>query len=201
MPMLVSKRMTRDPATITAQEYLSNAQLKMRQGNFQRLPVLEAGKVVGIITDRDLRAHTGFLERTKVGAVMTDKVITIAPRVTLEKAAQLMLSHKIGGLPVTEEGKLLGIITRSDILQAFLDMMGASEQGSSRIDFVIGKDHELSFAAKTIADAGAEVLGVGTYKEKWEDDRVCYAHVRGQDPHHLADVLKQNGYNIVGVHV
>jgi acetoin utilization protein AcuB len=193
--------MRANPETITPGEYLSAAQEKMRQGNFQRLPVVEHEKVIGIITDRDLREHRSFMERTKVGSVMTPNVMTVTTRVTLEKAAQLMLSHKIGGLPVTDEGKLVGIITRSDILQAFLDTMGASEQDSSRIDFVLGEGHDLSLAAKTIAEAGGEVLGVGTYKEKWEEDRVCYLHVRSKDPAHMSDALKQKGFAVLGVHV
>jgi CBS domain-containing protein len=72
----------------------------------------------------------------------TETVMTIAPRVSFEKAAQLMLSHKIGGLPVTERGKLVGVITASDLLQAFLDILRASEKDSARIDFVLREDHD-----------------------------------------------------------
>jgi acetoin utilization protein AcuB len=199
--MLVAKRMSKDPKTIAPDDYLAGAQAKMQEGRFHRLPVVREGKLVGIITDRDLREHTGFLEQTKVSAVMTENVMTITPRVTLEKAAQLMLSHNIGGLPVTDEGKTVGIITTSDILQAFLDVMGASEEGSSRLDFVLERHHDLALASKTIAEEGGEVLGVGTYKEKWDENRVCYLHLRGKDPNRLADVLKQKGYTVLGVNV
>jgi len=65
-----------------------------------------------------------------------------------------MLSHKISGLPVTDAGKLVGIITTSDILQAFLDVMGASEEGSSRIDFLLEQGHDLALASKSIAEEG-----------------------------------------------
>jgi acetoin utilization protein AcuB len=173
----------------------------MHKGGFRRLPVVQDGKLIGIITDRDLREHAGLLERTRVSAAMTKDLLTVTPRATLEQAAKLMLSHKISGLPVTDAGKLVGIITTSDILQAFLDILGASEEGSSRIDFLLEEGHDLSLASKTIAEEGGEVLGVGTYKEKWEESRVCYLHLRATDPNRLADVLKEKGYTLLGVHV
>lgn len=199
--MLVEKRMKKNPETITPEDYLGSALVKMHKGGFRRLPVVKGEKLVGIITDRDLREHAGLLERTKTSAAMTHDLMTVTPRTTLEQAAKLMLSHKISGLPVTDAGRLVGIITTSDILQAFLDVMGASEEGSSRIDFVLEQSHDLALASKTIAEEGGEVLGVGTYKENWDESRVCYLHVRATDPNHLADVLKEKGYTVLGVHM
>jgi acetoin utilization protein AcuB len=198
--MLVENRMKKNPQTITPEDYLAGALVKMHQGGFRRLPVVKDSQLIGIITDRDLREHAGLLERTKVSAAMTEDLMTVTPRTTLEQTAKLMLSHKISGLPVTDAGELVGIITTSDILQAFLDVMGASEEGSSRIDFVLEQSHDLALASKTIAEEGGEVLGVGTYREKWDKDRVCYLHLRGKDPNRLADVLKAKGYTVLGVH-
>jgi acetoin utilization protein AcuB len=199
--MLVEKRMIRNPETITPEDYLASGLAKMQKGGFRRLPVVQNGKLVGIITDRDLREHAGLLERTKTGATMTKDLLTVTPRVTLEQAAKLMLSHKISGLPVTDAGELVGIITTSDILQAFLDVLGASEEGSFRIDFLLDQGHDLALASKTIAEEGGEVLGVGTYREKWDESRVCYLHVHAAEPSRLADVLKKKGYTVLGLHV
>lgn len=199
--MLVENRMRKNPETITPEDYLAGALVKMHKGGFRRLPVIKDGKLIGIITDRDLREHAGLLERTKTSAAMTKDLMTVTPRTTLEQAAKLMLSHKISGLPVTDAGKLVGIITTSDILQAFLDVMGASEEGSSRIDFLLEQGHDLALASKTIAEEGGEILGVGTYRERWDESRVCYLHLRATDPNRLADVLKQKGYTVLGVHV
>ena len=135
--MLVGKRMSKDPVTVTSQDSLATVQNKMRMGNFRRLPVVEAGQLLGIVTDRDIREHKGFLEQTKVNAAMTEKLVTVTPEITLEEAAKLLLKHKVGGLPVLEQGKLAGIITTSDIVQAFLDVMGASEEGAARIDLLL----------------------------------------------------------------
>lgn len=199
--MLVEKRMKKNPETITPEDYLAAALVKMYKGGFRRLPVIKDGKLIGIITDRDLREHAGLLERTKTSAAMTKDLMTVTSRTTLEQAAKLMLSHKISGLPVTDAGKLVGIITTSDILQAFLDVMGASEEGSSRIDFLLEQGHDLALASKTIAEEGGEVLGVATYRERWDDSRVCYLHLRATDPKRLVDLLKEKGYTVLGVHV
>src|SRR6185437_4862010 len=148
--MLVQNRMTNNPETISPEEFLTSGLGKMQKGGFRRLPVVKDDKLIGIITDRDLREHAGLLERTKVSSAMTKDLMTVTPRATLEQAAKLMLSHKISGLPVTDAGQLVGIITTSDILQAFLDMLGASEEGSFRIDIVLEQGHDLALAANTI---------------------------------------------------
>ena len=131
---------------------------------------------------------------------MTKDLMTVTPRATVEQATKLMLSHKISGLPVTDAGNLVGIITSSDILQAFLDMLGASEEGSFRVDFVLNEKHDLAQAIETIAERGGEVLGVGTHKDKWEDSRVCYLHLRGTDPGKFAVALETKGYTVLGVY-
>ncbi len=198
--MLVGKRMSKDPVTVTSQDSLATAQNKMRMGNFRRLPVVEDGQLLGIVTDRDIREHKGFLEQTKVNAAMTEKLMTVTPEITLEEAAKLLLKHKVGGLPVLEQGKLAGIITTSDIVQAFLDVMGASEEGAARIDLLLeGEGHDLSSASKTIAREGGEILGVGTYRERWAENPVFYLRLRAADPDRIAGVLREKGYTVLGV--
>ena len=200
--MLVGKRMSRNPVTVNPGDNLSTAKAKMRAGNFRRLPVLEEGKLVGIVTEGDIREHAGNLERTQVKSCMTEGLLTVTPRTTLEEAATLLLNHKIGGLPVLEEERLVGIITTSNILQAFLDVMGASEPGTARIDLLLeGEDTSLADASKTIAEEGGEVLGVGTYRERWEESPVCYLRVRASDLEAVTRGLKKRGYNILGLHV
>jgi len=198
--MLVSKRMRKEPVTVGSQDYLATVQKKMKEGGFRRTPVVANGRLVGIVTDKDLREHLGYLERTKVNAAMSEKLVTVAPQTTLEEASQLLLKHKIGGLPVVEEGQLVGIITTSDILQAFLDVMGVSEKGTFRIDLLLaGNGHDLTSASQIIADKGGEILGVGTYREKWEESPVFYLRLRGGNPNQVAAILKEEGFEVLGV--
>ncbi|MGD0074787.1 MAG: CBS domain-containing protein [Candidatus Binataceae bacterium] len=199
--MLVGKRMTANPVTAAPDENLATAQARMQAGKFRRLPVMQNGKLIGIVTDRDLRPHLGHEQHTGITAAMTEKLITVSPSTTLEAAAQLMLTNKISGLPVVENDKLVGIITTSDILTAFLDVMGASEEGSARIDLMLkGSPHDLGDAAKAIGAAGSEVLGVGTYREKWDETGVFYVLIRTKDVDHVASTLKSQGYSVLGVH-
>ncbi len=199
--MLVSNRMTKDPITATPDDLLIQARLKMEKGGFRRLPVISDGQLVGIITDRDIREHVGLLDRTEVKAAMSKKPITAKPATTVEAAAQILLKQKIGGMPVVEMNRLVGIITTSDILQAFLDVMGASEETSTRIDFVLQDEGGgLAEASRIIAQEGGEVLGVGTYRRKWGETPVCYLRLRSGDADAIAKLLKARGFDILGVH-
>jgi acetoin utilization protein AcuB len=193
--------MTKDPVTVTPEDLLIQARLKMQKGGFRRLPVVSDGQLVGIITDRDLREHAGYLDRTEVKSAMSHKPITVTPATTVEASAQLLLKQKIGGLPVIEKGRLIGVITASDILEAFLDVMGASEEASTRIDFVLeGEGRGLAEASRIVAREGGEVLGVGTFRKKWGETPVCYLRLRSVDADAVAKVLREKGFEVLGVY-
>jgi acetoin utilization protein AcuB len=93
----------------------------MLSGHFRAMPVLSAGKLAGIITDRDLRRHEGYLDHTEVRLAMTTEVDTVTPSTPIHDAAKTLLEHKIGALPVVEGERLVGIISTSDVLRAFLE--------------------------------------------------------------------------------
>jgi acetoin utilization protein AcuB len=118
--MQIVNLMTPDPIAINPADTLANAKAVMDEGRFRRLPVVEDGRLVGILTERDIREHLGYLRSTRVNAAMRTALITVTPYDTVEVAAQLMLKHKIGGLPIATGGKLVGIVTTSDLLKAFL---------------------------------------------------------------------------------
>ena len=126
--MQIVNLMTSDPVTIGPDATLSNAKTIMDAGRFRRVPVVEDGRLVGILTERDLREYTGYLESTRVNAAMRTALVTVTPYNTVEDAARLMLKHKIGGLPIVADGKLVGIITTSDLLKAFLLVVKATSE-------------------------------------------------------------------------
>ncbi len=199
--MLVGNRMTKHPVTITSVELLSQAREKMAAGRFRRLPVVSDGKLTGIVTERDLRQYAGVLDHTKVNAVMTEKPITVGPEAMLEDAADIMLKNQIGGLPVLRQGQLVGIITTSDVMKAFLDVMGASEGASARIDFTLeGEERSLVEASRIVAREAGEILGVGTYREKFGTNPVCYLRVLSRNADAIAKALRQSGFDVLGVH-
>jgi acetoin utilization protein AcuB len=126
--MQISNLMTSDPVTVGPHDTLALAKSIMEAGHFRRVPVVDSGTLVGIVTERDLREHLGYLSLTRVSAAMRTSLITISPYDTVEDAARLMLQHKIGGLPIIDQGKLVGIVTTSDLLKAFLVVVNSTKQ-------------------------------------------------------------------------
>jgi acetoin utilization protein AcuB len=117
----ISKYMTRRPQTITPGDTLAVAEEKMKRGRFRRLPVVDRGILVGMLSDRDLARNLGYLPETRVTAAMTENPLTISSSAPFEEAVRCMLASKIDSLPVVEDGKLVGIVTTTDVGNAFLD--------------------------------------------------------------------------------
>ncbi len=120
--MRVGERMTPEPETIGSTDTLAAAKALMDARGFRRLPVVDAGRLVGILTERDIRQHWGYLDATRVDAAMTPNPVTITPEESVQTAARLMISHKIGGLPVMAESRVVGMLTTTDVIKAFLDL-------------------------------------------------------------------------------
>lgn len=163
--MLVRNWMTRDPQTVSPDETLRAAFDKMALGRFRRLPVMEGGSLVGILTERDITRYEGKVCYTAVRAAMTRAPRTISPLATVELAAELMIERKIGGLPVLHEWDLVGVITTTDVMRAFLQLTGATEEESVRVDLAADGYRGLGQACATVTEAGGEVLAAGVYRE------------------------------------
>ncbi len=115
---LVGTWMTKNPVSATPHEKLDSIAAKMHAGGFRCVPIVSDGVAVGIITDRDIRQHTGYLDQTDAFKVMSEALITVTPSTDIRGAARLLRERKIGALPVVEGGKLAGLITTSDVLEA-----------------------------------------------------------------------------------
>jgi acetoin utilization protein AcuB len=113
--MFVRDCMTSRPVTITSDETLATAAAVMRAGNFRRLPVIDDGVMLGILSEYDLRNRQDCLDRTTVAAAMTRAPVTVASSDSLEHAVTLAKLHQIGALPVVDHGRLVGIITAKDL--------------------------------------------------------------------------------------
>jgi nucleotide-binding universal stress UspA family protein len=118
---LVARWMSSNPVTATPDEKLASVQARMAEGNFRSAPVVADGRLVGLITDRDLRMHTGYLDNTEAKLAMSENPVTVTPTTPLHEAARIVFEQKLDSLPVIEDGKLVGVITTSDVLRAFLD--------------------------------------------------------------------------------
>jgi len=141
--MLVKDWMTKDPVTITDETSMMKAIHMMKERRFRRLPVLHEGKLVGLVTDRDLKEASPskattldvhelyyLLAELQIKEIMTRNPLAVSPEDTVEHAAQLMLEKTISGLPVVDEtGYLVGIITQSDVFKAFIHITGIHQGG------------------------------------------------------------------------
>jgi acetoin utilization protein AcuB len=120
--MKVRDLMTPAPQTIDATETLAVARERMDHGRFRRLPVLDAeGRLIGIVTDRDLREHAGHLADTRVTGAMIEPVKTVGVDDAVEDVGERLLRERIGGFPVLDAtGLLVGMITETDVLRGLL---------------------------------------------------------------------------------
>lgn len=141
--MYVKNRMSKNPYTIESLASISDAVALLREKGLKRLPVVDGEKVVGILTQSDIQKVSPtkatslsifeinyLLTKLTVKDAMTKNPITIEADSLLEEAAVIMREKRIGTLPVVEGGKLVGIITESDIFDAFIDLLGFKDIGS-----------------------------------------------------------------------
>ena len=144
--MRVREKMSQNVITVAPDQSLRMAQERMRKHGVRRLPVVRKGKLVGIVTDRDVRQAWAspatslsthellyLLDRVTVEEIMTPKVYTVMPDTPLIEAARLLRKHKIGGLPVVEGGTVVGIITETDLLAAFIELLATVPEVTSMV--------------------------------------------------------------------
>jgi len=208
--------MTKDPITITRQTTIAEALELMRRSSIRRLPVMENGKLVGIVTDRDLSEVTPspatalsvfeinyLLAKMKVGDVIPKKqnVITIPPDALLEEAALLMRENKVGALPVCEDGKLVGIITETNIFDAFIDLLGVRDAGTRITIETEDKPGVLADLTEVIREYGANISRVAVFRDEGEGGQKALVVLRLKidDATKIVNVLKDHGYKIVSV--
>ena len=114
--------MTAHPVTVSPDDNLSTVSARMLKGRFRTMPVVTAGKLNGVITDRDVRTNCSVTKSVEVEKVMTREVLTVTPATSILDAARLLSERKIGALPVLKDGALVGIISTEDLLHAFVAM-------------------------------------------------------------------------------
>jgi acetoin utilization protein AcuB len=128
---------------------------------------------------------------------MSTHPFSVHPSAPVEKAAHLLMTNKIGSLPVVEDGRLVGIITATDMLRALEAVLGAD--GSSRIDLNLDGSGEIA-AATSLVQTICPLLGIGTYRRKNAEREVLYVQVSSTNAQRAADALKEFGFKVLAVH-
>jgi acetoin utilization protein AcuB len=206
--MLVKERMTSPALTVTPDTTFQDALKLMRDHRFRRIPVVDhEGKLIGIVSERDL-LHASpspatslsvwevnyLLWKLKVADIMTHHVITISQDAPIEDAANLMVTRKIGGLPVVNNAcQVVGVITETDIFKAFAEMLGSGEKGLRLTIKVPSGSGTLARLSQAIYEAGGLIVSVGSLDKESAKERELIVKVRGVTKDKIVKVLEDLG--------
>ncbi|TES93981.1 MAG: CBS domain-containing protein [Desulfobacteraceae bacterium] len=197
--MKINSLMIPDPITITENASIQEAIELMKVNSIRHLPVVAKGnRLKGFITLADLKQGLipSMLGDVSLADLIVRNPIKVGPDDDVEIAARLIYKHKIGGMPVVKNNKLVGIITETDILRAFIDMMGLLN-ASSRIDLVVG-DEPGSFrnVLQIINDNGGDIINVGIMAHE-TSKRVYYFRLVSCDTAVIKKSLEKEGYEVL----
>ena len=210
--MFVKDQMTVNPVTVTSATTIADAAELMKKHRFRRLPVVDIGKLVGIVTDRDLRkaspssattlsVHEAdyLLSKALIKDIMTKKVLSIGSEATIEEAALVMYNNRIGGVPVVDKNQdVVGIITETDIFKCLVDIMGLPS-GTTRVTIrVPDKAGVITEITGIYADLGINITSMASYTLP---DGCGEEVIRGdvKDIEELTKRIEAKGYKVVHV--
>jgi acetoin utilization protein AcuB len=215
--LLVQDWMTRNLVTLSSEASVAEALILCRERRIRHIPILEEGRLVGIVSDRDLRdaspalgdpERTRTLREIRVGDVMTREVVTVAPQDSIENAAQQMYELKIESLPVVVEGpladegsavdagKLLGIVTSSDVMRALVMLAGLPEPGCRIEVRVPNREGILAEVAGRIRDLEVDIVGVLSDPDRRSGSRTMVFQLATADPSSVIQSLRTAGYEV-----
>ena len=210
--MFVRDFMTKDPLTVTPEVSHPDALALMRKHHIRRLPVISKGKLVGIVSEKDLLSNQpsqattlsvyeiySLLSRLHMQDIMVRPVLTVEGDCPMEEAACIMVGRKIGCLPVMDGERLIGIITETDVFRALVEVLGGKEPGHRVVFRLPERVGELAKVTGEIAAAGGNIVAItssqmleGTYRENT-------VKVTGLEEETLRSLLKNHGFEIVDI--
>jgi acetoin utilization protein AcuB len=208
--MFVGRRMTRTVITVSRDSSVLHVRNLLREKNINQVPVVEGKKVVGVITDGDIRENSAspastlsihelnyLLSEMKAGDIMTSNPATVSPETPVEEAARILNEKKIGCLPVVKNDELVGIITTCDMLNVLLEVMGVGTP-SSRIELSIASDMgEICNIAGIVKDMGLSIISmVSTLIRNDPATRFSVLRVNTDDIRELCKALRSAGYKV-----
>ncbi len=200
--MFVGERMSHPVISLTPDVPIHDALVMFKKEHIRRAPVMKDGKLVGIVSERDLLNASPspvtslsvwemnyLISKVTVKQVMSKKVKTIDIDTPIEEAARIMADSKLGGLPVVRSGQVVGMITETDLFKIFLELMGARTKGiriTAEIDDTPGT---LAKITKSIADAGGDFISFGQFSGNDPSTKVLTFKVSGLKKETIQKVL------------
>lgn len=209
------ERIQRKPIIISPDASFFEARNLIHEKGIRHLPVVDKNnKLVGIVTDRDIRQAAPsdatllsvqelnyLLGKLKVSAFMTpkDKLITITPDALIEEAVQLMHDHKIGSLPVVEGEKLYGIFTETDVLDHFVDIFGFKQKGTRLTLALEDKPGTLLEVLQVFKKHNANVISIVTPSFMVEGKRIAAIRIKTEEYKDIVKDLEKAGYDVLSI--
>ncbi len=207
--MLVKMRMTKDPISVSPDTSILEAWKMMQNSQVRRLLVMDKGKLVGIVTERDLRSVSPsratslsifeinyLLEKLKVKDAMTSNPIIVDADAPIEEAALIMKNNKVSALPVIEDGKVVGIITESDIFRAFIEMLGEGKRGLRYMLRIKNTPGEIAKVVNLMAEKGINIMSMATFPAESEDYGFLVLRLETEDFALVNEIFRRNNVSV-----
>jgi acetoin utilization protein AcuB len=201
--MLVGERMKSPVITIRPDMSLIDALNLMKQEHIRRTPVVKDGKLVGIVSEKDLLNASPspatslsiyemnyLLSKLQIKDVMTKKVFTVNEDTPIEEAARIMADNKIGSMPVVRDDRIVGMITETDLFKMLLELMGAREMGVRVTALVSDERGKLAKLAQAVANEGGDFIAFGVFSGADPSNRMLTFKVRGIEPDKMRAILE-----------
>ncbi len=198
--MKVKNWMNKNIITISPDAGLKDAIEIMHHHSIRHLPVLDNDEMLGFVTESNLRQYllTDMINDLTMADVMIINPITIDPNASVDSAARLIYQYKIGGLPVLEKRRLVGIITITDILGAFIELLGLLEE-STRLDIVLDEKHgSIDDVLKVIRNLGGKTISVGVDTQS-SRKKVYYIRLEKADMDPIINAIENMGHKVLSL--
>ncbi len=209
--MNVAKRMKRNPVFVDEGDSMKKAMDLLKEHEIRHLPVLKDGeRLVGILSERDIKQASPspataleireiyyLLDKVKVKQIMTRRPYTVSSTAPIEEAALIIREKKIGCLPVVDDGKLVGILTETDIIDAFIEGMGVDGPGY-RIELVLqNRPGKLLELLKLLKDFEANVVSVATAAHEDPAKIINILRIETRNYKVLKAAIRKSGFDLL----
>lgn len=198
--MKVKNWIHRQPITIERTALLQDAVQIMKENNIRHLPVMDDDELVGIVTESDVRQFSfpSMVEEIPIHEVMLTNPLTIDVNADIETAARIINDNKIGGLPVMEANKLVGVITSSDLLSAFIEVMGLLKS-TTRLDVLVNDEKGgVEEVTRVIKDHECDIINVAT--DSNESKKKVYSfRLERCDTDSVVTAIEDAGHTVLSV--
>lgn len=205
--MKIKDIMITNPITVSPDDTLEHARSVLELQRIRHLPVVENEKLVGIVSDRDLRdaLPSVLLDldnvinvlQSSIATIMKKEIITIHPSEFVEEAASIIHENKIGCLPVIQKDKLVGIVTETDLLHTLIELMGAHQPSSVLKVEVPDRLGVLADVTQRIKECNVAITNVYSYPSKKSGKKNISLRLGTMDLRRVTTILQNNGYDIV----